>query len=147
MFSLYSWFIFIFGWFLRGKSFLEETLKEKKDFFLKSHDVLFGLVRKFFFRKNGEHILTRCSKLHFSCPEEHVSWKKTASEKVVFFFKLGHGLEFFESLPEIFRRISEKCNLRVHIYILITSFLFFDTNLFFPRLGTSTDAFSNYHTK
>ena len=62
-------------------------------------------------------------------PEKNCFWNSW------FFFRCGHGLEFFESLPEIFCRISEKCNLRVHIYILRTSFLFFDTSLFFLVCG------------
>ena len=89
----------VFDWtFKKLPTFLEETFHGKK-FPFKLIMSLSGLCRSFF-RIFDTIFLTGCSKLHFSCPEEHVSWKILLSQKVDSFLKIGYGLNFFESLPE-----------------------------------------------
>ena len=124
---------------LRAKSFLPDFLKKTSDVsrgkisrleksFQKNH-VLLGLCRSVF-RKIGRNVLVRCSKLHFNCPEEHDSWKKTAYRKS-FFTKMDIEQTFCESFAATFRQLWENCNLSVHRNILKEKCSLFVRNLFF----------------
>ena len=119
---------FSVGLLKKLSTFLEKTFHGKSSLIKKSCH--FRVYAEVFFRIIDTIFLIGCSRLHFSCPEEHVSWKKLFSQKVDSFYKIGYGLKFFESLPEKFRRFSEKCNLRVHRNTLKTNILCFDTNIF-----------------
>ena len=91
-------------------TFLEETFHGKN--FPFENYAIFGLMQKFF-RNFGKNAFARWSKLHFSCPEEHVSWKKLLSKRVDF-FKLGPWRKFCVSFAEHFRQVIENCALGVH---------------------------------
>ena len=54
---------------------------------------------------------------------------------------------FFHSYAESFRQHSENWNLRVHWNILKRKNFLFDTNIFFSRLWTLTQTFSNFQSK
>ena len=120
---------FLAGLLKNFPTFLEEIFP-RKNFSFKKIMSLSCLWRCFFPDIRSKRF-GKVFKTAFRCPEEHVSWKKLLLRKVHFLFKIGHGAKFFESLPETFLRLSEKCNLCVHRNILKNKFSLFDINLFF----------------
>ena len=90
--------------------------------------------------------MARYSRLHFCCPEEHVSWKETAFGKF-FCFKFATGAFFLKTLRKLFLS-SEKSA----IYMSTETFwrknvLFFDTKLFFLFRDIDRGIFGTFRQK
>ena len=81
-----------------------------------------------FFRKTCRNVVARWSKLLFSCPEQHKSWKKLLFGKCWFFSNSDLEHILFESFAATFRQLRENCNPGFHRNFLNNKCFLFDRN-------------------
>ena len=124
-------------------TFLEEKLHEKEHFLQKNSNQ-FPVYSKVFSFSGGK-TLERWSRLHFSCPKEHVSWKKLLMEKIDFFSKKELEEIFLKVLRKLFGRLV-KIVFRCPRELLYKKRSLFWRKQFFPRLRSLTEGFSNFQT-